>query len=545
MRLRWRRWLKAGLGKVPGLAELDWALRGQHRLREGAYHKALRQTAPYLDRWAPWAAEQQRRHSGGRTVALFATLPYWVAHVAVLGLALAARGHRVVLGYLPYVRWTDEETDWTLRKRALRWQALFRRWAPPLEPVALHRRWTGTPPAAWEPWLRCLAALDVEYTLQREGVGEDDPLFHRRLRAHRQAAAWLLRWLEQLRPDVLVVPNAAVLEFATAYQVAQALEIPVVSYEFEYLRERVWLAQGEPVMHLNTDDLWAVAGERPLTPEQQALLEEMMTARRGGRTWGVHARAWQRVDRAGPEAVRRRLGLDDRPLALLATNVFGDSVTLGRQVFSQGMTDWLVETLRFFAAHPEVQLVVRVHPGESMLAPGGTSMLEVVQRTLPDLPEHIKVVPPEADVNSYDLMALASLGLVYTTTLGLEMAMDGIPVIVAGRAHYRGRGFTLDPETWADYRAWLQRWVEDAASVRLTPVQVEQAQRYAYHFFFTYPRPYPWHLLFWEEDLARWPLERVLSEPAFVETLDCFAGEPLPWERWVQTGASLQGERKA
>ena len=47
----WRRWVKAGLGKVPGLAELDWTLRGQRRLREGAYHKALRQTGGYLARW--------------------------------------------------------------------------------------------------------------------------------------------------------------------------------------------------------------------------------------------------------------------------------------------------------------------------------------------------------------------------------------------------------------------------------------------------------------------------------------------------------------
>ena len=241
----------------------------------------------------------------------------------------------------------------------------------------------------------------------------------------------------------------------------------------------------------------------------------------------------QRVGRAGGQAVRQRLGLDERPVVLLATNVFGDSVTLGRQVFSQGMGDWLAETLRFFAAHPQVQLVVRVHPGESMLAPGGTSMLDIVKRTLPDLPSHIKVVPPEADVNSYDVMEMASLGLVYTTTLGLEMAMDGIPVVVAGQVHYRGRGFTLDPTTWEAYFGLLERAVQEPQALRLSPEQVERAQRYAYHFFFTYPRPYPWHLLFWEEDLARWPLDQVLANPRFVETLDCFAGEPLRWTQWA------------
>ena len=62
---------------------------------------------------------------------------------------------------------------------------------------------------------------------------------------------------------------------------------------------------------------------------------------------------------------------------------------------------------------------------------------------------------------------------------------------------------------------------------------MDLARRYAYHFFFTYPRPYPWHILFFGEDLDRWPLERVLAQPGFAETLGNFAGAPLDWGRWI------------
>ena len=37
----------------------------------------------------------------------------------------------------------------------------------------------------------------------------------------------------------------------------------------------------------------------------------------------------------GGEQARRDLGLDERPLVLLAANVIGDSLTLGRQVFTR------------------------------------------------------------------------------------------------------------------------------------------------------------------------------------------------------------------
>jgi hypothetical protein len=160
-------------------------------------------------------------------------------------------------------------------------------------------------------------------------------------------------------------------------------------------------------------------------------------------------------------------------------------------------------------------------------------MLEVIRATLPQPPAHIKVIPPEAQVNTYDLVELAQAGLVYTTTLGLEMAMDGLPVVVAGQVHYRGRGFTHDPASWQAYFALLEQMVAAPEGLRPTPEQVEQARRYAYHFFFTYPRPFPWHILFFGEDLQHWPLEQVLARSDFAETLGNFAGEPLDWGRWI------------
>ncbi len=529
MKADWHSLFKHGLGRVWGPAELDWYLRG--RRKPLPWPPRLEAALAYLQRWGsqePKTSPPQRRK-----VALFAMLSSWIGHTAVLALGLAAQGHEVTLGVLPYPDWWSPTDPWTLRKRTLGLRAALQRAQTLFPVIALWPAPRERLPGEWQGFLERLSAYDVEYTRQREGAATDDPLYAFRLRRNRLAAQALRRWLTRERPDVLIVPNGAILEFGVAYEVGQRLGIPVVTYEFEYMRERVWISQKRPVMDLDTDDLWAVVRSQPLSPGQTKRLEEMMTARRGGRTWGVHARAWQNVAQAGAEEARRTLGLDDRPVVLLATNVFGDSVTIGRQVFSRGMSDWLSETLRFFARRPEVQLVVRVHPGEALLAPGGTSMLEVVREALPHLPEHIKVVPPEAKVNSYDIAALAQAGLVYTTTLGMEMAMDGLPVVVAGKVHYRGRGFTHDPRSWDEYFALLQQMVADPRPLRPSPEQVALARRYAYHFFFTYPRPYPWHILFFQEDLDRWPLGKALDHPGFTETLENFAGTPLDWGRWT------------
>jgi hypothetical protein len=142
--------------------------------------------------------------------------------------------------------------------------------------------------------------------------------------------------------------------------------------------------------------------------------------------------------------------------------VLGDSLTLGRQIFSSSMAEWITRTVQYFTGRPDVQLVIRVHPGE--IFTHGLSMVDVVKSVLPTLPEHIRLIKPEDKLNTYDVMEVADLGLVYTTTVGLEMSLIGLPVVVTGKTHYRDRGFTYDPETWVSYYKLLGQILENPVS---------------------------------------------------------------------------------
>lgn len=114
------------------------------------------------------------------------------------------------------------------------------------------------------------------------------------------------------------------------------------------------------------------------------------------------------------------------------------------------MTEWIIRTIQYFIERKDVQLVIRIHPGRAKIKNG--SVYDKIREALPHLPDHIHVIGPKGkEINTYDLMELADVGLVYTTTVGLEIAMSSIPVEVAGLTHYRGRGFTFDPESWVDY----------------------------------------------------------------------------------------------
>jgi hypothetical protein len=219
-----------------------------------------------------------------------------------------------------------------------------------------------------------------------------------------------------------------------------------------------------------------------------------------------------------------------RPIVLLPTNVLGDTLTLGRNIFTASMAEWIEKTVQYFAGLKDVQLVVRVHPGERLMK--GPSMQGVIERAVPERPEHIHVIGPMEKINTYDIMEIASLGLAYTTTVGLEMAMRGAPVIVAGNTHYRGRGFTYEPSSWDEYYDLLEKILSDLPGHRLNPEQVETAWNYAYRFFFDFPLNFPWRLMHFWKDVEVWPLKRVLSDEGqgeFGQTFRYLAGEKIQW----------------
>jgi capsule polysaccharide export protein KpsC/LpsZ len=269
-----------------------------------------------------------------------------------------------------------------------------------------------------------------------------------------------------------------------------------------------------------------------LTDAQRQQVYDLYASRQRADLWQNFSRRWQGQPGKGGGQARADLGLDDRPVVLLPANVIGDSLTLGRQVFSESMTEWLLRTVDFFAARPEAQLVVRIHPGERYTK--GPSVAEVIRGAFHEnpLPENIHLMGADDPVNTYDLVEIADMGLVYTTTVGLEMAMSGAPVIVAGQTHYRDKGFSLDPASWEAYFQMLDMVLKNPASFRLSKAQVDQAWAYAYRFFFEYPRPFPWHLLHFWNELETWSMRRVLSaegQAEFGDTFRYLLGEPVKW----------------
>ena len=491
----------------------------------------LEQLAAHL----PAAVEQTRPFAEdakpGKKLLLFGTLHYWIEQAAMVGLALRGLGHAVTIAYLPYGNFDKEINAFDLRRQDLytrRVLALLSGLVNYVSLLDVHP--TERLPANLETAIETASAFDAMYTLQVEDFDRESRLYKLRVERNRSAALAALCLMQSENPDAVLIPNGLVTELGIFYQVARLQNFMTVTYEFNDQREQVWLAQNDIVMRQHIDELWQARGKHELTEAEREKIAALEEARTSARKYGKGTRFWQDVVSIGGEQLRATLGLDHRPVVLLPTNVLGDSLTLGRNIFSTSMAEWIEKTVQYFAKRPDMQLVLRIHPGERLMK--GPSMLGVIERALPERPEHIHVIGPMEKINTYDIMEIASLGLAYTTTVGLEMAMRGVPVISAGDTHYRGRGFTFEPTSWEEYSGMLGEILSDLPGHRLNQVQIETAWNYAYRFFFEFPLNFPWRLMHFWKDVEIWPLKRVLSEEGraeFGQTFQYLAGEKRNW----------------
>ena len=531
--------IKEVLGQIPFSAELYWLMRQRNKPFNS--HFSLKSLEAEIPGLLADVKKYQSKAPEGKRVFIFTSLHYWIEHAALMGLSLAAQGHKVTFAYLPYAEWQEPVNKFDLRRQEIYAGKVLKQMEPAIQ-VRSFMKVNGNDidlPPAVQTAVNQVTDFDAQYTLQVEEVDHNNDVYQLRFRRNQAAAKAAYRMLTENTFDVVIVPNGTIQEMGVVYRVARHLRLPVTTYEFGDQRQTIWIAQNDEIMRQDTDAMWTASKDIPLTKKQQKEVRDMFSARRKADLYGNFARRWQKAPAVGSLKIREDLGLDNRPVVLLPTNVLGDSLTLGRNIFSKTMAEWISRTVQYFAGRDDAQLIIRVHPGEVLTH--GLAMADVVRDVLPVLPEHIRLIEPQDNTNTYDLVEIADMGLVYTTTVGLEMAMTGIPVIVSGRTHYRNRGFTQDPNTWVEYYKVLGRMLDAPADYRLTKELVDTAWQYAYRVFFDYARPYPWHLVRMWDDYKLRPFNHVFNQRGkaeYQETFNFLLGRPIDWLKIFNPEAS-------
>ena len=334
--------------------------------------------------------------------------------------------------------------------------------------------WMGFP-------LAKIVDIPVKWFLLIEDLDED-PLsavtLRNFLRSGRRILEAALKLFRESRPDVVVVLNGLFVFEAILIEICKKEGIDYVTYERGYILNSFIFASNAIAPEARIDSEWASNSDKPLSHTEEIRLDKYLLDRRSG----LHA-----SDNLWPNPQPFEGKVQDYSVrAALFTNLVWDSAVLGQDLAFSSIMSWICETVEFFKVRPECCLIIRIHPAEVQLKGRETrqTVEERIREIYPDLPSNIRLIPSLDPTSSYAIMDRADIGLVYSSTTGLEMALAGLPVIVTARTHYRDKGFTIDVNNPVEYLSELQKLVIDPSHFK---VDVQRARKYSHMFFFEVP----------------------------------------------------------
>lgn len=326
---------------------------------------------------------------------------------------------------------------------------------------------------AWAGALRFFARADLHDEPQGEAV------LRRFLEASILAGRAALRALERGGFECVVAHHGLYVPQGLITAAARKLGIRLVSWNPAYRRRSFIFSHGDSyhrTMLAEPPQRWS---ELAWSAARERRIVDYLDSRKTGAEDWIWFHRDPLLDRS---AIAAELRLDSsRPRIGLLTSVAWDAQLHYEGRAFPSMIEWLLETVRHFAGRPELDLVIRVHPAEVHgFVPARQRAADEIRRAFPQLPPNVVVVPPEARVSTYALLAGCDTALIHSTKMGVELASMGLPVIVAGEAWIRGKGIAIEPTSRDEYFAALDRL---PLRERLSPERVQRARKYAYHFF--------------------------------------------------------------
>lgn len=332
--------------------------------------------------------------------------------------------------------------------------------------------------------------------LRYYGVGdlslepEGELVLRRYLESSLLTAYCINRLLRDKKYDVVVNNHGIYVPHGIVSAACRNQRVRTASWNLAYRKQCAIFSHSDTYHHTLMDEPTSDWENMAWSKDREAeIMNYLKSRRQGSRDW-----IWFNRDADDDmDCFAAKVGLDwSRPVIGMLTNVVWDAQLHYPANAFPGMVDWVIRTIAYFKGRPDLQLLIRVHPGE-LAPPGGSTVsrqpiAEEIRSTFPDMPKNVFIIGPESTVSTYAAMDRCDSVIIYGTKTGVELSSVGIPVIVGGEAWIRNKGMTMDASSADEYFRHLDTL---PLGERMPQAVIERARKYAYHFFFRRMLPLP------------------------------------------------------
>ena len=260
-----------------------------------------------------------------------------------------------------------------------------------------------------------------------------------------------INYLSQQKPDAVIVYNDRYSVHHAFCQAAEKLGIPsyMVHGGWHIVRRSESLAMFASGTNMNDvfeSEGWVKARSQPLSEELVSLVGEHFQGLWDASSAFAYSSG---LEGTSATALRQKFSINEDKKVLLATMSSLDEI-MGAQLIGYAPEDtnseslfkdqlaWVEHLVTFAQAHPEVHIILRLHPRmfpnkrELKMSPVVEGILKFSQNG----PSNLSFNVPSDNVGIYDLAQIVDVTLNYSSSVGLELMALGIPVVVPKSSYF-------------------------------------------------------------------------------------------------------------
>lgn len=324
-----------------------------------------------------------------------------------------------------------------------------------------------------------------------------DPLLKTQLFSSLSATYAVEELLNELKPDMMCMIDRGYTAAGQLFEAALARKIPVFTWNsahksgYEILKMYTSPEMTSTHPQSLSNNSWEQVKNIQWTKEKWMILHEEIYKAYNSGDW--FQEVGTQVDKKiyTKEQLVDLLGLDGAKKTVgLFPHMFWDATFFWGKDLFRDYYEWFVEVLKIAAKKDHLNWIIKIHPANILKAKrdnytGDHKELTAVYDVLGEIPEHIKLIEPENDINTYALFEVLDCCLTVRGTIGIEAAMFGINTITAGTGRYDQLGFTYDFDSREEYLAFLEERLEALAP--MSEEMVGLARKFAYGVFILRP----------------------------------------------------------
>lgn len=381
------------------------------------------------------------------------------------------------VSYLWLGRWIEPDTI-----------AKTQAWAAETENPAT-ARYNGWPIGEW-------VQSSVHSHFRTDALDLDDPNVRAVYQRYAAGSAVIATGLDALyrheKPDAQLLFNGRMAPTRVALELAKLHGIRTITEErgqapgYMRLMKNTHCLDPQPFFTLY--EKWK---DTPLNEQEIAELQNLLEKHLSGSGHEIGKFA---APTAGPGKVRHTLKIDGtKRLAVLFTSSTDEPQGQPEAAGAfEHQHQWIKASIERFRSEPDWHLVIRTHPNSGGKRAVGTNQgeLKFIKELRENIPDNVSIVEPDDDLSSFDLIQAAHCGLIWHSSIGVEMAAIGRPVLRVGNYWFRDTDCMRSIEDAAEYDAAVSSLLQDSGK-DLSIEQTTSAWRLAYCWFFRQSVAFP------------------------------------------------------